>query len=43
MSKTSVFSVALVIVFRANFEKSYLSQFWSGLPYSCAQIEALDV
>ena len=37
------FPVAAVTANRANFEKSYLTQFWSKLPNSCAQIEALDV
>ena len=37
------FPVATVTAYRANFEKSYLTQFWSELPDSCAQIEALDV
>ena len=37
------FPVAAVTVYRANFKKSYLTQFYSELPHSCAQIEALDV
>ena len=37
------FSVTAVTAYRANFKKSYLTQFWSELPHSCAQIEALDV
>ena len=37
------FPVATVIACRANFKKSYITQFWSELSYSCAQIEALDV
>ena len=37
------FSVAAVTTYRANFEKSYLTQFWSELPHSCAQIEAPNV
>ena len=37
------FPVAAVIAYRANFKKSYLTQFWSELPHSCAQIEAPDV
>ena len=37
------FPVTAVITYRANFEKSYLTQLWSELPDSCAQIEALDV
>ena len=37
------FPVAAVTACRANFEKSYLTQFWSELSRSCAQIEALDV
>ena len=35
--------VAAVTVCRANFEKSYLTQFWSELSRSYAQIEAPDV
>ena len=34
------FPVAAVIACRANFEKSYLTQFWAKLSRSCAQIEA---
>ena len=37
------FLVATVIAYKANFEKSYLTQFWLELPHSCAQIEAPDV
>ena len=37
------FPVAAVTAYRANFKKLYLTQFWSELPYSCAQIEAPDV
>ena len=37
------FSVATVTACRANFEKSYLTQLWSELSDSCAQIEASDV
>ena len=37
------FSVVAVTAYRANFEKSYLTQFWLELPHSCAQIEAPDV
>ena len=37
------FPVAAIIAYRANFKKSYLTQFWSELPHSCAQIEAPDV
>ena len=37
------FPVAAVIAYRANFEKSYLTHFWSELPHSYAQIEAPDV
>ena len=37
------FPVATVTAYRANFEKSYLTQFWSELSHSCAQIEAPDV
>ena len=31
------------IIYKANFEKSYLTQFGSELPHSCAQIETPDV
>ena len=37
------FPVAAIKAYRANFKKSYLTQFWSELPHSCAQIEAPDV
>ena len=37
------FPVAAVTAYRANFKKSYLTQFWSELPHSYAQIEAPDV
>ena len=37
------FPVAAIIVCRANFEKSYLTQLWSELSHSYAQIEATDV
>ena len=37
------FPVTAVTACRANFKKSYITQFWSELSYSCAQIEALDV
>ena len=37
------FPVATITAYRANFEKSYLTQFWLELPHSCAQIEAPDV
>ena len=37
------FPVAAITAYRTNFEKSYLTQFWSELPHSYAQIEALDV
>ena len=37
------FPVAAVIAYRANFEKSYLTQFWSELSHSCAQIEVSSV
>ena len=37
------FPVAAIIAYRANFKKSYLTQFWLELPHSCAQIEAPDV
>ena len=37
------FPATTVTACRANFEKSYLTQFWSELPRSCAQIEAPDV
>ena len=41
MFKTSVFPVTPITIFRANF-KNYMSQFWSELPYSCAQIEYVE-
>ena len=37
------FSITVVTACRANFEKSYLTQFWLELSHSYAQIEALDV
>ena len=37
------FLVAAVTAYGANFEKLYLTQFWSELPHSCTQIEAADV
>ena len=37
------FSATAVTACRANFKKSYLTQFWSELSHSCAQIEAPDV
>ena len=37
------FPVAAVTAYRANFEKSYFTQFLSELPHSYAQIEAPDV
>ena len=37
------FPVAAVTTCRANFETSYLTQFWSELSHSCAQIEAPNV
>ena len=37
------FPVAAVTAYIANFEKSYLTQFWSELPHSYAQIETPDV
>ena len=37
------FPIVAVTTCRANFEKSYLTQFWSKLSHSCAQIEAPDV
>ena len=37
------FPVVTVIAYVANFKKSYLTQFWSKLSHSYAQIEALDV
>ena len=37
------FPVAAVTACRVNFEKSYLTQFWSELSRSFAQIEAPDV
>ena len=37
------FPLAAITAYRANFEKSYLTQLWSELSHSCTQIEALDV
>ena len=37
------FLVAAVTACRANFKKSYLTQFWLELSRSYAQIKALDV
>ena len=37
------FPVATVIAYKANFKKSYLTQLWSELSHSYAQIEAPDV
>ena len=37
------FSIATVTACKANFKKSYLTQFWLELSHSCAQIETLDV
>ena len=37
------FPATAVTACRANFEKSYLTQFWSELSHSCAQIEVPDV
>ena len=37
------FPVAAVTICRANFEKLYLTQFWSELSHSYVQIEVLDV
>ena len=37
------FPVAAITAYKANFEKSYLTQFWLELPHSYAQIEAPDV
>ena len=37
------FPVAIVTTWRAKFKKSYLTQLWSKLSRSCAQIEALNV
>ena len=37
------FLVAAVTACRANFKKSYPTQFQLELSYSCAQIEAPDV
>ena len=37
------FPVAAVTVYKAKFEKSYMSQFLSELSHSYAQIEAPDV
>ena len=42
ISKASFFLVVVVIVFTANFKKSYPFQSWLELPHSCAQIETLD-
>ena len=37
------FPVVAVTTYRANFKNSYLTQFWSELSHSCAQIKAPDV
>ena len=37
------FLVAAITAYRAYFEKSYLTQFWSELSNSYAQIEAPDI
>ena len=37
------FPATAVIACKANFEKSYLTQLWSELSHSYAQIEAPDV
>ena len=37
------FPIAVVTAYRANFEKSYLTQFCPELSHSYAQIEVLDV
>ena len=37
------FPVTAIVARRANFEKSYLTQFLSELSRSCAQIKASDV
>ena len=37
------FPVATITAYRANFKKSYLTQFWSKLSHSYAQIEAPNV
>ena len=37
------FPVVAVTTYRANFEKSYLTQFGSELPHSYAQIETPNV
>ena len=37
------FPVTTIIACRANFKKLYLTQFWSELSYSCAQIEVSDI
>ena len=37
------FLVGAVTACRANFEKSYLTQFWSELSHFYAQIETPDV
>ena len=37
------FPVTTITTYKANFKKSYLTQFWLELSRSYAQIEALDV
>ena len=37
------FPVTIITAYRANFKKSYLTQLWSKLSRSYAQIEAPDV
>ena len=37
------FPVVIVTTCRVKFKKSYLTQFWSELSRSCAQIETPDV
>ena len=37
------FPVTVITAYKANFEKSYLTQFWSELSRSYAQIETPDV
>ena len=37
------FPVAVVTAYKANFKKSYLTQFLSEMSHSYTQIEALDV
>ena len=37
------FPTATVTTYKANFKKSYLTQFWLELSCSCAQIEIPNV